>query len=110
MSDPRRLPPPQVAPTPSPTPVVHKPKPPARPTGSLRPIDIASDALPLDATLDERLAMWESAPGGRGDVEGELEMGEFVELNYEQCENTWPNHNTECVCWSSEAIAAEALD
>lgn len=80
-----------------PPPPPHPPKPPARPTGDLRPIDIASDAMPLDATTEERLAMWESSPGGRGDVDGEVEMGDFVRWNLEQCEDTWPNHNNEWV-------------
>lgn len=80
-----------------PPPPPHPPKPPARPTGDLRPIDIASDAMPLDATTEERLAMWDSSPGGRGDVDGEVEMGDFVRWNLEQCEDTWPNHNNEWV-------------
>ena len=48
-----------------------------------REIDIASDALPLEASLRDRLDMWKNAPGGRGEVEGEVELGGFVSWNLE---------------------------
>lgn len=44
---------------------------------------MASDSLPVDATLRERLDVWKAAPGGRGDVEGEVEAGGFVAWNLE---------------------------
>ena len=49
----------------------------------LRDIDISSTALPLEATLRERLDAWRNAPGGRGDIPGEVEPGQFVQWNLE---------------------------
>jgi hypothetical protein len=49
----------------------------------VREIDFYSEALPVDATLRERLDVWRNAPGGRGEVEGEVEMGGFVQWNLE---------------------------
>lgn len=48
---------------------------------SKRPIDIASDPLPLSATLEERLRVWRNAPGGRGEIEGEVELGGFMQVS-----------------------------
>lgn len=48
-----------------------------------RLIDVASDPLPASATLEERLRAWEDAPGGRGEVRGEVEVGGFVQWNQE---------------------------
>nr|ODN93352.1 hypothetical protein L203_00623 [Cryptococcus depauperatus CBS 7841] len=42
-----------------------------------REIDIASDALPVVATLRERLDVWRKAPGGKGEIEGEVEHGGY---------------------------------
>lgn len=49
----------------------------------VREIDFYSEALPVEATLRERLDVWRNAPGGRGEVEGEVEMGGFVQWNLE---------------------------
>jgi hypothetical protein len=48
-----------------------------------RDIDVSSEALPLEATLRDRLDVWRNAPGGRGDVLGEVEPGQFVQWNLE---------------------------
>jgi alpha 1,2-mannosyltransferase len=48
-----------------------------------RDIDISSQALPLEASLRERLDVWRDAPGGRGDVMGEVELGQFTQWNLE---------------------------
>lgn len=48
---------------------------------SKREIDIASDPLPLEATLEERLAVWRNAPGGRGEIPGEVELGGFMQVS-----------------------------
>ena len=56
------------------------------PSGSnngLRPIDISSESLPVEASLRARLDMWRDAPGGKGEVEGEIELGGFVQWNLE---------------------------
>lgn len=53
------------------------------PSGSPRPIDIASDAMPLEATLRERLDVWRHSPGGRGNLPDEVEPGEFMQWNLE---------------------------
>jgi alpha 1,2-mannosyltransferase len=33
----------------------------------------------------ERLDAWRNAPGGRGDIPGEVEPGQFVQWNLEVC-------------------------
>jgi hypothetical protein len=48
-----------------------------------RDIDLSSKALPLEASLKERLEIWRNAPGGRGDLPGEVEPGQFVQWNLE---------------------------
>lgn len=48
-----------------------------------RDIDISSRALPLEASLRERLDIWRDAPGGRGDISGEVEPGQFMQWNLE---------------------------
>lgn len=48
-----------------------------------RPIDISSESLPVEASLRERLAVWRNAPGGRGEIEGEVELGGFNQWNLE---------------------------
>ncbi|RSH83812.1 hypothetical protein EHS25_005427 [Saitozyma podzolica] len=54
----------------------------SRPAGSssasktgIREIDLASEPLPVEASLRERLDAWRDAPGGRGEVHGEVELG-----------------------------------
>ncbi|ORY27091.1 mannosyltransferase putative-domain-containing protein [Naematelia encephala] len=59
-----------------------------------REIDYYSDSLPVQATLKERLDVWRNAPGGRGEVEGEVELGGFVQWNLEQCTTIHEQHNT----------------
>ncbi|KAK1926445.1 mannosyltransferase putative-domain-containing protein [Papiliotrema laurentii] len=54
--------------------------------GEKREIDLASDALPLEATLRQRLDVWRYAPGGRGEIPGEVELGGFMQWNLEQCD------------------------
>lgn len=49
----------------------------------MREIDIASEALPLEAGLRERLDVWRNAPGGRGEIPGEIELGGFMQWNLE---------------------------
>lgn len=67
----------------------HIPLLPSRPSGIYRPnatqreIDFSSEALPVEASLRERLDVWKNAPGGRGEVPGEIEMGGFVQWNLE---------------------------
>lgn len=51
--------------------------------GEKREIDLASDALPLEATLRQRLDVWRYAPGGRGEIPGEVELGGFMQWNLE---------------------------
>ena len=48
-----------------------------------RDIDLASDALPMEATLAQRLDVWRNAPGGRGEIPGEIELGGFNLWNLE---------------------------
>lgn len=69
----------------------------------LREIDIASDALPLDAPLAVRLSHWEHSPGGRGPglhlgldggVHEEMELGAFNALNRESCAGVGHQMNT----------------
>jgi alpha 1,2-mannosyltransferase len=48
-----------------------------------RDIDVSSQALPLEASLRERLDVWRDAPGGRGDIMGEIEPGQFTQWNLE---------------------------
>ncbi|EJT50851.1 hypothetical protein A1Q1_07959 [Trichosporon asahii var. asahii CBS 2479] len=52
---------------------------------SRRAIDIASDPLPVNATLRERLDVWRAAPGGRGG--DDVEPGQFVQWSLERCSN-----------------------
>ncbi len=89
---------------------------PANPA-NLREIDIASEPLPLDATLAERLFAWENAPGGRGPglhpslVDGqpveEIELGGFTGWNAETCgKNIEPQLNTHMVQKSAVVWAA----
>jgi hypothetical protein len=51
---------------------------------STRDIDISSDPLPVDATLRERLEVWRHAPGGRGEIPDEVELGGFMQVREEQ--------------------------
>ncbi|EIW68801.1 hypothetical protein TREMEDRAFT_71915 [Tremella mesenterica DSM 1558] len=60
----------------------------------LREIDISSESLPLKASLRERLEVWRNAPGGRGEVEGEVEAEVFNEWSLEQCSTIQEQHNT----------------
>ncbi|WVW78612.1 hypothetical protein I302_100571 [Kwoniella bestiolae CBS 10118] len=71
-----------------------------------REIDIASDSLPLTATLRERLNAWRDAPGGRGEVEGEVEHGGFVQWNLEQCDTIDQQHNTHMIQHSANMWAS----
>lgn len=57
--------------------------------GGVREIDASSAAMPLEAGLLERLDVWENAPGGRGDVEGEAEIGTFVNWNLGEFVFSW---------------------
>ncbi|WVQ74113.1 hypothetical protein IAR50_003703 [Cryptococcus sp. DSM 104548] len=68
-----------------------------------REIDIASDAMPLEATTRERLEVWRNAPGGRGEVEGEVEMGGFMQWNLEECSTISEQHNTHMIQHSANA-------
>ncbi|ODN80348.1 hypothetical protein L202_02608 [Cryptococcus amylolentus CBS 6039] len=68
-----------------------------------RPIDLASDAMPLEATTRERLEVWRNAPGGRGEVEGEVEMGGFMQWNLEECSTISEQHNTHMIQHSANA-------
>lgn len=64
---------------------------------SVRAIDVASQPMPLRTPLKERLVAWAQAPGGRGEVEGELELGGMLQINMESCANVWPSHSSEYV-------------
>lgn len=84
------------------SPLVNRPKPP-------REIDLASDALPLDATLEERLKVWEMSPGGRGPgvhmgldgkMHEEVEPGTFNNWNLESCSNIDHQLNTHMIRYS----------
>ena len=48
-----------------------------------RDIDFSSESLPVEATLRERLDIWRNAPGARGEIPGEVELGGFVQWNIE---------------------------
>lgn len=52
-------------------------------SSSSREAELASEPLPVEASLQERLEAWKNAPGGRGDIEGEVEHGTFVQWNLE---------------------------
>lgn len=52
---------------------------------SRRAIDIASDPLPVNASLRERLDAWRAAPGARG--ADDVEPGQFVQWSLERCGN-----------------------
>ncbi|WWC87046.1 uncharacterized protein L201_001931 [Kwoniella dendrophila CBS 6074] len=71
-----------------------------------REIDIASDPLPLSATLKERLDAWKEAPGGRGEIDGEVEHGGFVQWNLEQCDTISEQHNTHMIQHSANMWAS----
>ncbi|WVN85684.1 uncharacterized protein L203_100833 [Cryptococcus depauperatus CBS 7841] len=62
-----------------------------------REIDIASDALPVVATLRERLDVWRKAPGGKGEIEGEVEHGGFMKWNLEQCSTINEQHSSHMI-------------
>ena len=51
--------------------------------GGKREIDFASEPLPLEASLRQRIDVWRNAPGGRGEVDGEVELGGFMQWNLE---------------------------
>ncbi|WVQ97918.1 hypothetical protein IAU59_005035 [Kwoniella sp. CBS 9459] len=71
-----------------------------------REIDLASDALPVEATLRERLDVWKNAPGGRGEIKGEIEHGGFVQWNLEQCDTISEQHNTHMIQHSANIWAS----
>ncbi|WWC59407.1 uncharacterized protein I303_101962 [Kwoniella dejecticola CBS 10117] len=71
-----------------------------------RTIDIASEPLPITASLRERLDAWREAPGGRGEVEGEVEHGGFVQWNLEQCDTISEQHNTHMIQHSANLWAS----
>ncbi|KAK6903885.1 hypothetical protein I203_107395 [Kwoniella mangroviensis CBS 8507] len=71
-----------------------------------REIDIASDPLPVTASLRQRLDAWRDAPGGRGEVEGEVEHGGFVQWNLEQCDTIDQQHNTHMIQHSANIWAS----
>ncbi|WWD22183.1 hypothetical protein CI109_106674 [Kwoniella shandongensis] len=71
-----------------------------------RRIDIASEPLPVEATLRERLDAWRDAPGGRGEIEGEVEHGGFVQWNLEQCSTIDEQHNTHMIQHSANMWAS----
>ncbi|KIR96527.1 hypothetical protein L804_06006 [Cryptococcus deuterogattii 2001/935-1] len=73
---------------------------------SVREIDIYSEPLPVDATLRERLDVWKNAPGGRGEVEGEVELGGFMAWNLEQCSTISEQHNTHMIQHSANMWAS----
>lgn len=72
----------------------------------MREIDIYSEPLPVDATLRERLDVWKNAPGGRGEVEGEVELGGFMAWNLEQCSTISEQHNTHMIQHSANMWAS----
>nr|ODO02372.1 hypothetical protein L204_01105 [Cryptococcus depauperatus CBS 7855] len=61
-----------------------------------REIDIASDALPVVATLRERLDVWRKAPGEKGEIEGE-QCSTINEQHsthmIQHCTNSWMSLN-----------------
>ncbi|ODN86310.1 hypothetical protein L198_07328 [Cryptococcus wingfieldii CBS 7118] len=59
--------------------------------------------MPLAATTRERLEVWRNAPGGRGEVEGEVEMGGFMGWNLEECSTISEQHNTHMIQHSANA-------
>ncbi|KAK8846871.1 hypothetical protein IAR55_005961 [Kwoniella newhampshirensis] len=71
-----------------------------------RLIDVSSDPLPVEATLRERLDAWREAPGGRGEIEGEVEHGRFVQWNLEQCDTISEQHNTHMIQHSANVWAS----
>ena len=73
--------------------------------GHGRQIDQTSDSLPIEATLRERLDVWRNAPGGRGDIDGEVELGGFVQWNLEQCSTIHEQHNTHMIQKSANVWA-----
>ncbi|KAK4688144.1 alpha 1,2-mannosyltransferase, partial [Tremellales sp. Uapishka_1] len=82
--------------------------PPLAPTSlrnGLREIDIASEPLPVEANLRERLDAWKNAPGGRGEITGEVELGGFVKWNIETCDTIHEQHNTHMIQKSANVWA-----
>lgn len=73
---------------------------------SRRPIDISSDPLPVTASLQERLNVWRNAPGGRGAIDGEVELGKFVQWNLEKCTTISEQHNTHMIQKSANVWAS----
>ncbi|OXB37179.1 hypothetical protein LQV05_003825 [Cryptococcus neoformans] len=80
--------------------------PPTSSPHGVREIDISSEPLPLEATLRERLDAWKNAPGGRGEVEGEVESGGFMAWNLEQCSTISEQHNTHMIQHSANTWAS----
>ena len=56
--------------------------------------------------MRERLEVWRNAPGGRGEVEGEIELGGFNSWNLEQCETISEQHNTHMIQKSANVWGA----
>lgn len=50
--------------------------------------------MPVTATLRQRLDAWRASPGGRGEVEGEVELGGFMQWNLEECSTIKPQHGS----------------
>jgi hypothetical protein len=84
----------------SPSPLIHP--------GS-REIDLASDPLPLNVSLADRLLFWERSPGGRGpgvhlgldgESHEEVELGTFNDWNLESCSNNDHQLNTHMIRFS----------
>jgi len=61
----------------------HRSSAPSESPDGRRLIDCSSDSLPVDASLRERLDVWRDAPGGRGEIPGEVELGGFNAWNLE---------------------------
>ncbi|OCF42356.1 hypothetical protein I317_03860 [Kwoniella heveanensis CBS 569] len=81
-------------------------QPPGGGSKGLREIDISSDSLPVEATLRERLDVWKNAPGGRGEIKGEIEHGGFVQWSLEQCDTISEQHNTHMIQHSANVWAS----
>ncbi|KAL7416020.1 mannosyltransferase putative-domain-containing protein [Mrakia frigida] len=58
-------------------------------------LDIASRPLPLKTPTRDRLIAWANAPGGRGEIPGEIELGGMYLENLVSCSNVWPSHSLE---------------
>lgn len=58
-------------------------------------LDLSSRPLPLKTPTRDRLIAWSNAPGGRGEIPGEIELGGMYLENLVTCGNVWPSHSLE---------------